>query len=117
MVAVLLLSGASIMAAKRPGLQGGVLEKTREKTKHPDMFRVLLHNDDYTTMDFVTRILESIFAKSPAEAYSVMMKVHRDGVGEAGVYTLDVAESKVAELHRRARIEGHPLRATIVAAD
>ena len=101
------------MADKKSQKQGGVLEKSREQTKHPDMFRVLLHNDDYTTMEFVTEILETTFAKSPAEAYRVMMHVHRHGVGEAGIYIFEVAETKVAEVHRRATKEGHPLRATV----
>ncbi len=93
--------------------QGGVLEKSREQTRQPEMFRVLLHNDDYTPMDFVIDVLETIFGKSPAESYRVMMLVHQSGVGEAGIYSFEIAETKVSELQRRARDEGHPLRASI----
>ncbi len=93
--------------------EGGVAEKTRPKTQEPKLFKVLLHNDDYTTMEFVVSILESVFAKSPAEAYRVMMHVHTQGVGVAGLYPFEVAETKVAMVDERAREAGHPLRCSI----
>ena len=93
--------------------QGGVREKSRSTTKRPELYKVLLHNDDYTSMDFVVDILESVFAKSPAEAYRVMMHVHRSGFGIAGVYPHEVAETKVADVHGRAEEAGYPLRASL----
>lgn len=93
--------------------EGGVAEKTRPKTEEPKLYKVLLHNDDYTTMEFVVSILESVFAKSPAEAYRIMMHVHTQGLGIAGVYPFEVAETKVALVEERAREAGHPLRCSI----
>lgn len=99
---------------RKPG--GQVLDKTRPKTRKPPLFRVILHNDDYTTMQFVIEILESIFHKSPAEAYRVMMQVHTQGAGVCGAYPHEVAETKVAEVHDRARDQGFPLRASLEEA-
>ena len=92
--------------------QGEVLEEKQEKTDEPQLFRVLLHNDDYTPMDFVVEILEGLFAKSPAEAHKVMMQVHTRGSGIAGIYPYEVAETKVALVHDRSKEAGHPLRAS-----
>jgi ATP-dependent Clp protease adaptor protein ClpS len=96
---------------KKP--DGQVLEKTRPKAQQPQLYRVLLHNDDYTTMQFVVEVLEAIFHKSPAEAHRIMMHVHTRGHGVCGAYTYDVAETKVAQVHDRARQQGFPLRASI----
>ena len=93
--------------------QGGVAEKTRPRTEEPRQFKVLLHNDDYTTMEFVVLILESIFGKSPAEAFRIMMHVHTRGAGIAGVYSHEVAETKAAMVQEHAREAGHPLRCSI----
>jgi ATP-dependent Clp protease adaptor protein ClpS len=93
--------------------EGGVAEKTRPKTEEPKLYRVLLHNDDYTTMEFVISILESVFTKSPAEAYRIMMQVHTEGTGIAGVYPFEVAETKVVMVEERAKEAGHPLRCSI----
>ncbi len=93
--------------------QGEVLEKTRQKTDKPKLYKVLIHNDDYTTMDFVVVILEMVFNKSPAEAYRVMMNVHTGGIGVAGVYPYDVAETKVAMTNETANEAGHPLRCSM----
>ena len=101
------------MPDRRTKRQGGVLEKARDLTKRPELFRVLLHNDDYTSMDFVTNILEAIFSKSPAEAYKVMMHVHQAGIGVAGIYTHEVAETKVKEVQELAQEAGYPLRASL----
>jgi ATP-dependent Clp protease adaptor protein ClpS len=98
-------------AEKRPG--GQVLEKTRSKTAKPPLFRVILHNDDYTTMQFVVEILEGVFNKSPAEAHRIMMHVHTRGHGVCGLYPFEVAETKVSEVHDRARENGFPLRASM----
>ena len=90
--------------------------RTEKKLKHPPLYRVLLHNDDYTTMEFVVHVLESIFDKGPAEAYRIMMEVHTQGRGICGAYTYEVAETKVATVHELARTEGFPLRAGIEEA-
>jgi ATP-dependent Clp protease adaptor protein ClpS len=92
---------------------GEVLERTRQETKKPELYKVLLLNDDYTTMDFVIEILETVFYKAPAEAYRIMMAVHTQGQGLCGVYPFDVAETKVATVVDLARSNGFPLRATM----
>ena len=92
---------------------GEVLERTKEKTKRPELYKVLLLNDDYTTMDFVVEVLESIFNKAPAEAYRIMMAVHTQGKGLAGVYPYDIAETKVETVIDRALENGFPLKATM----
>ena len=90
-----------------------VLERTRQQTKEPELFKVLLLNDDYTTMDFVVEILESIFNKAPAEAFRIMMQVHTQGKGLCGVYPFEIAETKVATVEERARDNGFPLKAVM----
>jgi ATP-dependent Clp protease adaptor protein ClpS len=92
---------------------GEVLERTRQKTKKPDLYKVLLLNDDYTTMDFVVEVLESIFHKQPAEAFRIMMMVHTQGKGLCGVYPHEVAETKVTTVIERARANGFPLLAAM----
>ena len=90
-----------------------ILENLKSRTDKPKQFRVLLHNDDYTTMEFVTVVLETIFEKSPAEAYGIMMRVHTLGVGVAGVYVFEVAETKVALARDAANDADFPFRCTI----
>jgi ATP-dependent Clp protease adaptor protein ClpS len=92
---------------------GEVLERTKHQVKKPEMFKVLLLNDDYTTMDFVIEILESVFYKQPAEAYRIMMAVHTQGKGLCGVYPHEVAETEVASVVERARSSGFPLLAAM----
>jgi ATP-dependent Clp protease adaptor protein ClpS len=92
---------------------GEVLDRAKHQTKKPEMFKVLLLNDDYTTMDFVIEVLETIFHKAPAEAYRIMMAVHTQGQGLCGVYPFEVAETKVATVVDLARGQGFPLRATM----
>jgi ATP-dependent Clp protease adaptor protein ClpS len=101
------------MAGTERQTGGEVLERTRLETKRPALFKVLLLNDDYTTMDFVVEILESVFNKAPAEAYRIMMAVHTQGQGLCGVYPFEVAETKVATVVDLARGQGFPLRATM----
>ena len=101
------------MAGTERQTGGEVLERTRHQTREPELYRVLLLNDDYTTMDFVVEILESVFHKSPAEAYRIMMAVHTQGQGLCGVYPHEMAETKVETVVDRARSSGFPLRATM----
>ena len=77
------------------------------------MFKVLLHNDDYTTMEFVVEILMYVFHKTVDDATRIMLNVHQKGIGVCGVYTHDVAETKVETVHRLARENGHPLKCTM----
>ena len=102
----------------RHDADGGVKEHVRveDKTKEPALHSVVLLNDDYTPMDFVVDVLETLFQKSPAEAYRVMMQVHVGGRGVAGIYPWEVAETKVDAVLSRARSAGHPLQAVIEAA-
>ncbi len=92
---------------------GAVKERVTPKKQEPDLYKVLLLNDDYSTMDFVIEVLESVFQKSPAEAYRIMIHVHTQGRGLAGVYPWEVAETKVATVTEMAKDAGFPLRATI----
>ena len=87
--------------------------RTPDETREPHMFRVLLHNDDYTTMEFVVEVLMYVFNKSPESAAKIMMDVHKQGIGECGVYTHEVAETKVDTVHNLARESGFPLRCTM----
>jgi len=96
--------------------EGEVAERVRPKTQKPRLFKVILHNDDYTTMQFVIDVLESIFHKSPAEAYRTMLQVHTSGQGVCGAYEHEVAETKISEVHERARESGFPLRASMEEA-
>ncbi len=92
---------------------GELRERTRDELKEPALFRVILHNDHYTTMDFVVSVLETVFVKSPAEAFRIMMKVHTEGRGLCGLYPHEIAETKVATVHDLAKQHGFPLRASM----
>lgn len=95
---------------------GAVKERVRAKKKTPPLFKVLLLNDDYSTMDFVVHVLESVFQKSPAEAYGIMMQVHLNGTGLAGIYPFEIAETKADTVRTMAREAGFPLRAAVEEA-
>jgi len=92
---------------------GELLERTKDETKRPELYRVLLLNDDYTTMDFVVEVLETIFNKQPAEAFRIMMAVHTQGKGLCGVYPHEIAETKVEAVVSTARDHGFPLKAAM----
>lgn len=98
------------MARSSSKTEGEVLTKEEIRTKEPPMFRVLLLNDDYTTMEFVILVLETVFKKPSSEAQQIMLSVHQKGVGTAGVYTKEVAETKIAIAHHLARENEYPLR-------
>lgn len=83
---------------------------TKQKVQPPRMYKVLMHNDDYTTMEFVILVLQKYFNKTHADAQDIMLAVHQRGFGVCGVYTYEVAESKVAKVIKFARDNGHPLR-------
>jgi ATP-dependent Clp protease adaptor protein ClpS len=91
----------------------GVVIKARPKTKKPSMYKVLMLNDDYTPMEFVVHVLERFFNKTREEATRIMLHVHRRGVGVCGVYTYEVAETKVTQVMDLARQNQHPLQCTI----
>lgn len=91
----------------------GVVVKPREKTKRPAMYKVLMLNDDYTPMEFVVHVLERFFSKSAQDATQIMLHVHQRGVGVCGVFTYEVAETKVAQTMDLARQHQHPLQCTI----
>lgn len=96
-----------------PKADHDVLEETRDKTQKPTLYKVILLNDDYTTMEFVVQVLEEVFHKTPAEAYRIMMQVHAQGRGICGAYSYEVAETKVATTQDLARRDGFPLQATL----
>lgn len=91
----------------------GVVVKSKAKTKKPSMYKVLLLNDDYTPMEFVVHVLERFFNKSREDATRIMLHVHRRGVGVCGVYTYEVAETKVNQVIDFARKHEHPLQCTL----
>jgi ATP-dependent Clp protease adaptor protein ClpS len=93
----------------------GVVAERKRRTKKPRRFKVLLHNDDFTTTDFVVEILIQHFHKSHGEATHIMLQVHHNGLGVAGVYAKEVAETKVAEVTEAASAQGMPLLLTIEA--
>ncbi len=104
-------AGGGGPGSEGPGGEGALATETRKKVVRPDKFKVLLYNDDFTPMEFVVTVLEKIFGKGPAAATHIMLQIHRSGLGVAGVYMLEVAETKVAAVHNAAEQRGYPLRA------
>jgi ATP-dependent Clp protease adaptor protein ClpS len=96
---------------------GEVLERPEQKTAKPRMFNVILHNDDYTTMEFVVHVLETVFLKDQQDAFRIMMQVHLSGRGLCGAYPFDIAETKAETVHELAKDAGYPLRASVEEAD
>ncbi|MBU0986314.1 MAG: ATP-dependent Clp protease adapter ClpS [Proteobacteria bacterium] len=96
-----------------PEVEEGVDSEIRDEVDEPSLYKVLLHNDDYTTMDFVVEILLFVFTKSSEEAVRIMLNVHRNGIGLCGVYTYEVSETKVDIVHALAREHGFPLKCTM----
>ena len=104
------------MADRNTDRRFGVLEDTRHELKEPDMFNVVLHNDDYTTKDFVVQVLQAVFHKPAIEATKIMLDVHKKGKGVVGVYTWDIAQTKAAQVHHLARKQEFPLKCTVEQA-
>lgn len=108
------------MSERRSDQPGDAVAIPRTRTAHkvqkPRMFKVLLHNDDYTTMEFVVYVLQGVFHRSESDAVQIMLHVHKNGVGVAGVYTREVAETKVGQVEALARDNEFPLRCTMEEA-
>ena len=94
-------------------VKGKAKQRTHDKVKEPDEYRVILLNDDYTSMEFVVYILVSIFHKGIEDANQIMMSVHRNGRGIVGAYTYDIAITKVAQVHAEAKANEYPLRCVV----
>jgi len=99
-----------------PETEGEVISETREDITEPPMYKVLLHNDDYTTMEFVVELLMSVFHKTFEDATRIMLNVHKAGQGVCGIYTYEVAETKVETTHELAMERGFPLKSSIEKA-
>ncbi len=90
-----------------------VESRTKPKLKKPRMYKVLLHNDDYTTMEFVVYVLQGIFHHNEADAMQIMLHVHKNGIGVAGVYTREIAETRIGQVESLARRHEYPLRCSM----
>ena len=101
------------MSGSERDFEGWVVTDDKTEVKEPPLYKVLLHNDDYTSMEFVVVILEKVFNKSTAEATRIMLNVHQQGTGVAGVYNKEIAETKVAIVHDLAQKNEFPLRCSI----
>ncbi|MFQ5851541.1 MAG: ATP-dependent Clp protease adapter ClpS [Candidatus Binatia bacterium] len=104
------------MSRRQTELDHEVVVETEKRLKKPPLYRVLLHNDDYTTKEFVVQVLQYVFHKEHTEAVQIMLHVHRNGIGVAGVYTYEVAETKVAVVESLARQHEYPLKCTMEEA-
>jgi ATP-dependent Clp protease adaptor protein ClpS len=96
-----------------PELDEQVITKEETRLKKPPLYKVLLHNDDFTTMEFVVYVLKTIFNHSDAAAFTIMMKVHNEGIGIAGIYTYEIAQMKVEKVKQIAEANEYPLLCTI----
>ena len=96
-----------------PGSEASILTKAKTRTQRPPMYKVLLLNDDYTPMEFVVHILERFFGLNHAQAFEIMLMVHKKGLAVVGVFSFEVAETKVAQVMDAARRQQHPLQCTM----
>jgi ATP-dependent Clp protease adaptor protein ClpS len=96
-----------------PDIESDVLTESETKLEEPKLFKVLLHNDNFTTMDFVVYVLEYVFKRSEVESFSIMLKVHTEGVGIAGVYPYEIATMKAEKTMNLARAREYPLLCTV----
>lgn len=97
--------------------ESGVAVVTEQKTKAPKRYKVIMHNDDYTTMEFVLHVLKSVFRKSQEAAQAIMLKIHHEGRGVCGIYTFEIAETKVQKVLKMARENEYPLRCSVERED
>lgn len=104
------------MSEDHPEFREDVEGSVEEDLEEPSMYRVLLHNDDYTTMEFVVEVLQRVFHKSPTEAMRIMLLVHKSGVGVCGVFPAEIAETKVEVVHHLAKKHGFPLQCSMEEA-
>lgn len=104
------------MADSKHHRQESVITKDAIETKEPPLYKVLLHNDDYTTMEFVIAILETVFHKSTPDATKIMLNVHHEGVGVAGIYTKEICETKISVVQQLAKKNEFPLRCSMETA-
>ncbi len=95
-----------------PGSGTAVISKAKPELKEPSMYRVLLHNDDFTPMDFVIDVLRSFFGKGPEESNQIMLEVHNSGIGRCGIYPREIAETKAVLVSEKARENQYPLKCT-----
>jgi ATP-dependent Clp protease adaptor protein ClpS len=110
------MSRQTMLGMSDPADTPQVTVKSDHDLQKPDMYRVVLHNDDYTTMEFVVEVLVVVFQKSVAEAARIMLNVHRRGIGIAGIYTLDIANTKTKRVREMARAREYPLRCSVEPA-
>ncbi|MDT7542046.1 MAG: ATP-dependent Clp protease adaptor protein ClpS [Acidobacteriota bacterium] len=103
------------MARENPEIGGLTVTKERTRLKKPPLYKVLLHNDDFTTMEFVIYVLQTVFRRNEADAFRIMLAVHIEGVGVAGVYTYEVAEMKAGQASSLAQASEFPLLCTVEA--
>lgn len=101
------------MSWRETDFDTGVVTETKKKLKKPSLYKVLLHNDDYTTKEFVVQILQYVFHKESTEAVQIMLHVHKRGIGVAGIYTYEIAETKVALVENLAQQYEYPLKCTM----
>ncbi len=104
------------MSRRETDSDPSVVTETEKKLKKPPLYKVLLHNDDYTTKEFVVQILQYVFHKEHTEAVQIMLHVHKKGIGVAGVYTYEIAETKVALVEQLARQQEYPLKCSMEEA-
>lgn len=101
------------MPRTRTDRQSAPKAADRGETRQPPLYQVLMHNDDYTTMEFVVEVLEAVFHLPPTEANRIMLHIHFKGIGRCGVFPFEIAETKLARVHSLARSQGFPLRCTL----
>ncbi len=104
------------MSKETPAGDSRIEEEGRSKEATPPLYRVLMHNDDFTSMEFVVEVLETIFRKNPTDANRIMLNIHFKGLGECGLFPHEIAETKIDRVHEMARHEGFPLRCSMEEA-
>jgi len=110
---IILTQNTNNMGKEKGSTQEKTLSRDKTQIQEPPLYKVLLHNDDYTTMDFVVMVLQTVFRKDTSEATRIMLNVHHQGVGVAGVYTREIGETKVAVVHDMARKNQYPLKCSL----